>query len=155
MGLSVGKIISENDFKYGTSDYAVSLRNTYGDNGYRKYTAKMNSIMNAKDLTNPISESKERYLLAKKEQYIAALANFKKADNIWGEYKSQYSTNLSIAKNQNGGLTLSGSQKQSALQGSGDGAVSAFKNYNEAEFEKNYALSLYNDAAHSNMSYLS
>ena len=44
---------------------------------------------------------------------------------------------------------LSGGQKQAALQSSGTGAVQAFKNFNEAEFEKDYALSLYNDATHS------
>lgn len=158
MGLSVGKIISEFDFKYSKSDYAESLRKTYGENGYSKYTAKMNSIMTenkSKDLTNPIAESKEKYTQEKKEQYMAALANFKKASNIWSEYKPQYNANLNNVRNQNGGLSISSGQKQSALQSSGDGAVSAFRNYNDAQFEKDYALSLYNDATHSGMNYLS
>lgn len=156
MSLQVGKIISEQDFKYGVSDYAVSLRKIYGENGYKKYVAKMNSIMSAeKDLTNPVAVSKKRYLQEKKEQYLAALANFKKADNVWSEYKLQYNVNLNNAKSQNGGFLLTGSQKQAALQNSGDGAVKAFNNYNDAEFERDYALSLYKDAAHSGMSILS
>lgn len=102
-----------------------------------------------KDLTNPIAISKEKYILEKKEQYFAALANFKKASSIWNEFKPQYNTNLNNAKTQNNGFILSGGQKQEALQSSGTGAVQAFKNFNEAEFEKDYALSLYNDATHS------
>mgnify|MGYP000813347836 CR=1 FL=1 len=113
MSLQVGKIISEQDFKYGLSDYAVNLREKYGENGYKKYVAKMNSIMvSQKDLTNPISASKEKYLQDKKEQYLAALANFKKADSVWSEYKPQYNINLNNAKLQNGGISLSGGQKQ-------------------------------------------
>lgn len=153
--MGIDKIVSENYFKYDKSDYAQSLRKIYGENGYKKYTAKMNSIMEQKDLTNPIAKSKEEYIQAKKEQYIAALANYKKASNIWGEYKNQYSVNLNNAKANNGGLSISGTQKQLALQNSGDGAVTAFKNFNDAEFEKDYALSLYNDATHSGMSFLS
>lgn len=150
MSLQVGKIISEQDFKYGNSDYAVNLRKVYGENGYKKYVAQMNSIMVAqKDLTNPIAISKEKYILEKKEQYFAALANFKKASSVWNEFKPQYNTNLNNAKTQNNGFILSGGQKQEALQSSGTGAVQAFKNFNEAEFEKDYALSLYNDATHS------
>lgn len=156
MSLQVGKIISEQDFKYGLSDYAVNLREKYGENGYKKYVAKMNSIMvSQKDLTNPISVSKEKYLQDKKEQYLAALANFKKADSVWSEYKPQYNINLNNAKSQNGGISLSGGQKQYALQSSGGGAVKAFNNYNDAESEKDYALSLYKDAAHSGMNILS
>lgn len=149
MSLQVGKIISEQDFKYGNSDYAVNLRKVYGENGYKKYVAKMNSIMVAqKDLTNPIAISKEKYILEKKEQYLAALANFKKASSVWNEFKSQYNTNLNISRSQNNGASLTGAQKQIALESSGSGAVKAFKNYNEAEFERDYALSLYNDATH-------
>lgn len=153
--MGIDKIVSENYFKYDQSDYAKSLRKIYGENGYKKYTAKMNSIMTQKDLTNPIAQSKEEYIQAKKEQYLAALANYKKASNIWGEYKNQYSVNLNNARANNGGLSISGTQKQLALQNSGDGAVTAFKNFNDAEFEKDYALSLYNDATHSGMSFLS
>lgn len=156
MSTQVGKIISEYDYKYGTSDYAINLRKTYGDNGYQKYVAKINSIMEKeKDLTNPIAISKEKYIQAKKEQYITALANYKKANNVWNEYKSQYSTNLNNAIAQNGGISLNGTQKQNILKNSGDGAVSAYNNFNDAQSEVDYALSLYNDATHSGMSFLS
>lgn len=151
----ITKIVSENYFKYDNSDYAQSLRKIYGEDGYKKYKAKMNSILAEKDLTNPVAESKQQYIQAKKEQYFAAVANFKKASNIWGEYKNQYALNLNNVRMSNGGLSLSGVQKQSALQNSGEGAVSAFKNFNDAQFEKDYALSLYNDATHSGMNLLS
>lgn len=155
MSTQVGKIISEYDYKYGTSDYAINLRKTYGDNGYQKYVAKTNSIMEKeKDLTNPIAVSKEKYIQAKKEQYITALANYKKASNVWNEYKPQYSINLNNATTQNGGA-LNGTQKHNVLKNSGDGAVSAYNNFNDAQSEVNYALSLYHDATHSGMNFLS
>ena len=63
----VTKIVSENYFKYDQSDYAKSLRTIYGEDGYKKYTAKMNSIMTGEEnLTNPIKASKEKYIFAKK-----------------------------------------------------------------------------------------
>jgi hypothetical protein len=37
------KIVSENYFKYDNSDYAKSLRMQYGEDGYKKYTTKMNT----------------------------------------------------------------------------------------------------------------
>lgn len=156
MGLQVGKVISEFDYKYGTSDYAVNLRKIYGNNGYQKYVAKMNSIMaKDKDLTNPIAESKKEYIAAKEVQYKEALANLAKTRNIWNNYKNTYSTNLNNAIAQNGGISLNGSQRQNILQNSGDGAVKAYNNFNDAQSEVDYALSLYNDATHSGMSYLS
>lgn len=155
MGISIDKIISENEFRFGTSDNAVRLRNIYGQNGYKKYVAKQNSVMAKSDLTNPIAKSKEEYTLAKKSDYYAALAQFNKASNVWNEYKSTYNSNLNTLRTQNNGISLTGTQKQSALVGSGDGAVSAFANFNKAQSEVDYRLSLYNDATHSGMNYLS
>ncbi len=156
MSLQAGKIISEFDYKYGTTDYAVNLRKIYGNNGYQKYVAKMNSIMSKdKDLTNPIAESKKEYIAAKELQYKEALANLGKTRSIWNNYKNTYSTNLNNAIAQNGGISLNGSQKQNILRNSGDGAALAYNNFNDAQSEVDYALSLYNDATHSGMSYLS
>lgn len=156
MGLTVGKIISEFDFKNGTSAEIVNLRKTYGNSGYQKYVAKMNSIMaKDKDLTNPIAESKKAYIAEKEAQYKQALGNLNKARNIWNDYKSTYNTNLSNAVAQNGGISLNGTQKQNILKNSGNGAVSAYNNFNDAQSEVDYALSLYNDATHSGMSFLS
>jgi len=150
------KIVSQQYFKYDQSDYAKSLRKTYGEDGYKKYTAKMNSIMaESKETTNPIAESKKKYTKEKELQYKAALANLKKASNIWNDYKPQYYSNLTTAKANNNGVSLTGIQKQSALQNSGEGAVTAFRNYNEAQAEVDFALSLYNDATHSGMNFLS
>lgn len=156
MSLKVGNIISEYDFKYGTSDYIVNLRKKFGDNGYQKYYAKMNSIMTKEqDLTNPIAENKKKYIAAKELQYKEALANLTKTRNIWNNYKSTYNTNLSNALAQNGGISLNGSQKHNILLNSGDGAFKAYNNFNDAQSEVDYALSLYNDATHSGMGYLS
>lgn len=149
-------IVSQQYFKYDQSDYAKSLRKIYGEDGYKKYTAKMNSIMTAsKDTTNPIAESKKKYTKAKEQQYKQALANLKQASALWNEYKNNYEVNLTAARANNNGASLTGIQKQNALQNSGDGAVTAFRNYNDAQSEVDYALSLYNDATHSGMNFLS
>ena len=72
MGIS---IVSENYFKNDNSDYAKSLRAMYGEDGYEKYTAKMNSIMTAqKEVTNPIAKSKAEYIKTKEAEYKNALA---------------------------------------------------------------------------------
>lgn len=144
--MSKVQIVSQDYFKYDQSDYAKSLRKIYGEDGYKKYKAKMNSVM-----TNPLSESKEKYTQEKKEQYYAALANLKKTGNIWSGYKNQYNTNLNIARAQNGGLTLSSTQRNEALKNAGDGAFTAQQNFKDAQSEVDYALSLYNDATHSGM----
>lgn len=144
--MTIGQIVSENYFKYDNSAQAQLLRKIYGKDGYKKYTAKMYSIM-----SNPIAESKEKYIQEKKEQYLTALANFKKSNNVWNEYKGNYYANLTAARQQNNGLSLNGTQRQSALQNSGDGAVKAYQNFHDAEFEKDYAFSLYNDATHSGL----
>ena len=39
------RMISETEFRTGNSDYAKSLRSIYGDDGYQKYSAKINSII--------------------------------------------------------------------------------------------------------------
>ena len=153
MGIS---IVSENYFKNDNSDYAKSLRAMYGEDGYEKYTAKMNSIMTAqKEVTNPIAKSKAEYIKTKEAEYKNALAMKAKAANIWGRYKNSYSANLSIAKQNNNGYSLSGAQKQQALSNSGDGAVAAYRNFTKAQSEADFALSLYNDATHSGITWLS
>src|SRR5574344_2164151 len=119
-------IVSQNYFQNDNSDYANSLRQIYGNNGYQKYVAKMNSIMASnKDMSNPIAESKGKYI-----------------------------TNLNLARANNNGLSLSGTQKQEALQNSGSGAFKAQQTFQDAEFEKDYALSLYNDATHDGMNFM-
>ena len=98
----VTKIVSENYFKYDQSDYAKSLRTIYGEDGYKKYTAKMNSIMTGEEnLTNPIKASKEKYIFAKKVAYQQALAKLGKSENIWNDYKASYSANLAKARQEN------------------------------------------------------
>jgi len=143
-------IVSENYFKYDNSDYAKSLRKQFGNDGYKKYKAKMNSIM-----TNPLTESKKKYTEQKEIQYQQALANLGKARSVWNNYKSTYKSNMSIARYQNNGISLSGEQKRYALEASGDGAVTAYNNFNDAQAEADFALSLLNDATHSGMGYLS
>lgn len=147
-----GKIVSEKYFKYDQSDYAKSLRTIYGEDGYKKYTTKMNSIMTGEEnLTNPIKASKEKYIFAKKVAYQQALANLNKSENIWNDYKASYSANLSQAMKNNNGYSLSSAQKQAALANSGDGATTAYKNFTKAQSNADEALSLYFDATHSGM----
>lgn len=146
------KIVSENYFKYDQSDYAKSLRTIYGEDGYKKYTTKMNSIMTGEEnLTNPIKASKEKYIFAKKVAYQQALANLNKSENIWNDYKASYNANLSQAMKNNNGYSLSSAQKQAALANSGDGATTAYKNFTQAQSNADEALSLYFDATHSGM----
>ncbi len=142
-------IVSENYFKNDQSDYAKSLRALYGADGYEKYTKTMNSIMD-----NPLKKSHEEYTLKKQEQYKLALAKAKKARTIWNDYKNNYSNNLALMRQNNNGFSLTGMQKHNALQASGSGAVEAFNNFNSAESEVDYALSLYNDATHSSVNFM-
>lgn len=146
------KIVSENYFKYDPSDYAKSLRTIYGEDGYKKYTAKMNSIMTGEEnLTNPIKASKEKYIFAKKVAYQQALAKLGKSENIWNDYKASYSANLAKARQENNGYSLTSAQKRTALANSGDGATTAYKNFTQAQSNVDEALSLYFDATHSGM----
>lgn len=146
------KIVSENYFQNDQSDYAKSLRNIYGKDGYKKYIAKMNSIMTSEDgITNPLKLSKEKHIFEKKVAYQQALANFNKSENIWNEYKSKYSTNLEKALKKNNGQGLSSVQKQEVLANSGEGATSAYKNFTQAQSNVDEALSLYFDATHSGL----
>jgi len=142
-------VISENDFKYGTSVEAQSLRARFGANGYKKYTAYINSIM-----TNPLKESHEQYTEAKKEQYKLALLNAKKSEAIWNQFKNNYNNNLAAMRRNNNGFSLSSTQRQQALQSSGSGAVDAMRNFQEAQSEVDYALSLYNDATHAGINFM-
>lgn len=142
-------IVSENYFKNDQSDYAKSLRAQYGADGYEKYTKKMNSIME-----NPLKKSQEEYIQKKKEQYQIALLKAKKAKTIWGDYKNNYSNNLAAMRQNNNGFSLTGMQKHHALQASGSGAVEAFNNFNNAESEVDYALSLYNEATHAGINFM-
>ncbi len=152
-------IVTENYFKNSNSDYAKSLRAIYGDDGYKKYSAKMNSIMTAendsKEITNPIAKSKQEHIKRKEIEYKNALAAASKAKNIWSRYSNQYSINLSQAQKNNNGYALSGYQKKQVLANSGDGASTAYKNYTQAQADVDMALSLYFDATHSGMSILS
>lgn len=153
-------IVTENYFKNDNSDYAKSLRAIYGEDGYKNYAAKMNSIMvkeetASKDLTNPIAKSKAEYIKKKEIEYKNALAAAAKAKNIWSNYANNYSVNLNKAQKSNNGYSLSGYQKQQVLANSGDGASAAYKNYNQAQADVDMALSLYFDATHSGMNLLS
>lgn len=154
------KIVTENYFRNDNSDYAKSLRAIYGENGYQKYSAKMNSIMAEDDtksekVTNPIAKTKAEHIKKKEIEYKNALAAAAKAKNIWSRYANDYSINLNRAKKSNNGYSLSGYQKQQVLANSGDGASAAYKNYNQAQSDADMALSLYFDATHSGMNFVS
>ena len=122
-------IVSENYFKYDTSDYAKALRARFGNDGYEKYYTKMNSIME-----NPIAKHKKEYQEEKRLQYEQAIAKTKKTSNTWF------------------GLHTT---KQEAFAKKDNNAILAFKNYQQAIADRDFALSLYNDATHSGMQYLS
>ena len=152
------KIVSESYFKNDNSDYAKSLRKIYGDDGYEKYYAKMNSIMtldNDEKITNPIAKSKAEHIKRKEIEYKAALAAAGKAKNIWNRYANTYSINLAKAQKSNNGYSLSSTQKQQVLANTADGASAAYRNFNQAQSDADMALSLYFDATHSGMSFLS
>ena len=155
------KIVSENYFKNDNSDYAKSLRKIYGEDGYQKYSAKMNSIMakenesESKEITNPIAKTKAEYIKRKEIEYKAALAAAGKAENIWNRYANTYSINLAKAQKSNNGYSLSSTQKQQVLANTADGASAAYRNFNQAQSDADMALSLYFDATHSGMSFLS
>jgi len=149
-------VVSESYFKYDKSDYAQSLRTIYGEDGYKKYEAKMNSIMD-KDSTvleNPIAKSKKAHIAQKEAEYKNALAAKRKAANIWGRYKAGYEANLSTAVRNNNGYSLDGNQKSEVLANSGNGAAKAYRNYTDALSAADEALSLYFDATHSGMSFM-
>lgn len=146
------QIVSENYFKYDQSDYAKSLRTIYGEDGYKKYSAKMNSIL-AKDdenLTNPIKISKQKHIQAKKIAYENAVAQKNKAENIWNNYKRSYYANLDTARKSNNGV-LTGELTRAALANCGNGAEAAYRNFNTANSNADEALSLYFDATHSGL----
>lgn len=141
--------VSEMYFKYDKSDYAQSLRALYGNDGYDKYIAKMNSIME-----NPLKKSHDKYTAEKELQYKAALANAKQAQAKWSQFKNKYASNLSIMRQNNNGYSLTSTQRQNALQASGSGAINAYANFNDAQSEVDYALSLYNEATHSGINFM-
>ena len=143
-------ILNESEFKYGTSDYAVNLRKLYGIDGYNKYRAKVNSIMD-----NPIAENKKAYIETKEAEYKAALANLKQSNTVWSNYKKTYNTNLNNAIAQNGGVSLTGTQKHIILENSGNGAVNAKNDLENAQFEADHAFSCLKDAKLRGMQYLS
>lgn len=143
-------ILNESEFKYGTSDYAVNLRKLYGIDGYNKYRAKVNSIMD-----NPIVENKKAYIETKEAEYKAALANLKQSNTVWSNYKKTYNTNLNNAIAQNGGVSLTGTQKHIILENSGNGAVNAKNDLENAQFEADHAFSCLKDAKLGGMQYLS
>lgn len=148
----MSKIVSEQYFRFDSSDYAKNLRQIYGEDGYKKYTAKLNSVITkGKTFTNPIAKSKAEYISEKEIQYKQALANLSKSRNIWNRYKSNYRANLDATSKQNNGISISSQQRQAALEGAGGGAVKAYNNFNNAQAEADYALSLYNDATHDGM----
>jgi len=155
------KIVTESYFKNDNSDYAQSLRAIYGEDGYQKYSAKMNSIMakenepDSETITNPIAKSKAEHIKKKEIEYKNALAAAAKAKNIWNRYANDYSINLNRAKKSNNGYSLSGYQKQQILASSGDGASAAYRNYNLAQSNADMALSLYFDATNSGVNFLS
>ena len=104
----MSKIVSEQYFRFDSSDYAKNLRQIYGDDGYKKYTAKMNRIITkGKTFTNPIAKSKAEYISEKEIQYKQALANLSKSKNIWNRYKSNYRANLDATSKQNNGISIS------------------------------------------------
>lgn len=70
------RMLSETEFRTGNSDYAKSLRSIYGDDGYQKYSAKINSIIaegkkGNKDVAtdNPIKESLETRIAYLEAEY--------------------------------------------------------------------------------------
>ena len=70
------RMLSEVEFKTSKSDYAQSLRTIYGDDGYQKYSAKINSIIEegrekTKKATpdNPLKESLEARIAYLEAEY--------------------------------------------------------------------------------------
>ena len=145
----MGTTVSESYFKFDKSDYARSLRAIYGNDGYEKYMAKMNSVMD-----NPLKTSHEKYTAEKELQYKTALANAETARNKWNQFKNNYTNNLSVMKQNNNGFSLTSTQRQQALQASGSGAVDALNNFKNAQLNVDYALSLFNEATHANINFM-
>ena len=144
-----GNIISKTEF-YGSSDYAKSLRKIY-NNDYNAYYAKYMPIY----LENPLKANHENYIAMKRAEYLQALTNLNKDENIWNGFKGVYEGNLARLRKNNNGHSLSFSQKASALSGAGTGASAALLNFNRAKFEEEYAFSLLRDASSGSVSLLS
>lgn len=139
--------LSKNEFLYGSSDYAKEMRQKYGDDysGYKKFFKAI----------NPMEFSRMENIQKKEALYKAALANLKANENIWNRYKNNYEIGLANARARNNGMALNATQKQQVLRATGDGAVQAQANFKNAQSEVDYTLSLYNEATHSGMNYLS
>ncbi len=132
--------LSKSEFLYGDSEYAKSQRKKYGDN-YKAYKK-------SKEIVNPMEVSKKEYIAQKEAQYKEALLNLSKSQALWDNYRKTYDVNLTAARANNNGFSLTGAQKDAVLRASGDGAVQAHANFENAQAEVDYTLSLYNYATH-------
>ena len=84
------KMLSETEFRTDKSDYAKNLRSIYGDDGYQKYSAKINSIIEeGKEKTkkiapdNPLKKSLEARITYLEAEYARAIADTRKKGNIF------------------------------------------------------------------------
>jgi hypothetical protein len=147
--MNASLLLSKSEF-YGSGDYAKSLRAAYNNNYYAYYSKNAPLLFE-----NPLKKTHEKYLKAKKAQYMEALANKNRAENLWNQYKLSYEQNLASMRIQNNGTSLSSSQRKAALNGAGRGAGDALLKYNNAKSEEEYAFSLLRDATSSSISLLS
>ena len=139
--------ISKSEFLNGTSDYAKQMREKYGNDtqAYENYKNATSS-----SLFFSYNEKVEE----KEEAYKQAKAKLQEQKNKWNQFKYKYSANLAQATAKNGGFSLNGTQRHQVLQATGDGALKSFKDLEKAQSDLDFALSEYQDAAFSGISYL-
>ena len=142
-------LLTKTEF-YGSGDYAKSLRAAYNNDYYAYYSKNAPLIFE-----NPLKQNHENYVKAKKAQYLQALAQRNRAENLWNGYKGIYEQNLASIRRQNHGKSVTSSQRSMALNAAGNGAATALLNFNKAKFDEEYAFSLLHDASMGSVSLLS
>lgn len=107
------RILSENEFRTGKSDYAKSLRAQFGEDGYEKYSAQINSIIEDakeknKDIAaeNPLKKSNEARIAYLEAEYARAIADTNKKKGLFHNLIKNLSAMLKISLVQEEDLAL-------------------------------------------------
>lgn len=96
------RLLSENEYLRGTSDYARSLRTIFGNDGYQRYCAKINSIIEEgrknNKIGNPLSESLDARIAYLEEELAKATLNTRKTKNLLAQCRTRLSGMLRLSK---------------------------------------------------------
>lgn len=100
------RVLSEYDFKNGTSDYAKSLRAIYGDDGYQNYAAKINSIIaqGKEKQSNSLQQSNSARINYLQDALRQAVTLNNKKRNEYRNFRTKLSGMIKITSNQQADL---------------------------------------------------